>query len=248
MEEEYGYDFWYEVGTYHKTARYLMYVFNTVFFAFASALFAFCIWIRFDPSIDHHVRNVHFASFWAGVIVFMVAAVMVMTASFVGCCATRFWNMKLTILYAVLSAICFIMNLGGATYLLSIGLEATAAYPYIQEYFRNLIYRYNIDVDARRTVDIIQEYIGCCGGFSTGDWAEIHMPVPNSCRDQITGNQYAHSCAEVVSWYLEYRTGWVSGIALCMCFLQLFTLMFAYCLVRGIRERKTAYKDSLCQE
>jgi len=59
----------------------------------------------------------------------------------------------------VVSFIAWVLNLTGAIYLLSVGLEATRAFPFIQENFRNLIYQYNYDMVAKRTVDIIQEYV-----------------------------------------------------------------------------------------
>ncbi|KAF2364812.1 Tetraspanin/Peripherin, partial [Trinorchestia longiramus] len=210
----------YEKGQWVKTGRFFMYTFNAIFFAFGSILFAFCLWIRFDPDMDDYVRNIDFMQYWDAVVICMVGAITVMIASALAFCGTYMWSKTLLIMYVVMSAVSFSLNLGGAIYLLSIGLESTKAFPFIQEQFRNLIYQYSYDMTAKRTVDIIQETIGCCGGYSASDWDEIHMPVPNTCRDQVTGNQYGDSCAEVVSWYLEFRTGWVSGIALCICFLQ----------------------------
>ncbi|XP_018014956.1 tetraspanin-2A [Hyalella azteca] len=231
----------YEKGGWVKTGRYLMYVFNAIFFVFGSILFAFCLWIRFDPNIDNYVRNINFMVYWQAVITCMVGALIVMIASCIGCCSTYLWSKTLLIAYIATSVLAFSVNLGGAIYLLSIGLDSTGAYQYIQENFANLIYRYNYDITAKRSVDIIQETIHCCGGYSTGDWDAIHMPYPDSCRDKVTGNQFSYSCALMGASFLEFRTGWVSGIALCICFLQIFTMMFGCCIYKGINDRRKVY-------
>ena len=51
------------------------------------------------------------------------------------------------------------MQFGASTFLLLNGLEGTNLFPYVQVTMRDLIYRYEIENDAKRTVDIIQEYV-----------------------------------------------------------------------------------------
>ena len=43
---------------------------------------------------------------------------------------------------------------------------------------------------------------------------------------QVTGNQYGDSCAEVLSWFMESSTGWMTGLALCLSFLQVSFFYF----------------------
>ena len=31
--------------------------------------------------------------------------------------------------------------------------------------------------------------VGCCGGYSASDYTDIHLPVPNTCRDQVSQRQ-----------------------------------------------------------
>lgn len=53
----------------------------------------------------------------------------------------------------------FVLMLSGSTYVLVNGLEDSNAYPYIQQSMKELINKYQWDVSARRSVDIIQEYV-----------------------------------------------------------------------------------------
>ncbi|MPC18902.1 hypothetical protein E2C01_011800 [Portunus trituberculatus] len=46
--------------------------------------------------------------------------------------------------------------------------------------------------------------VGCCGGYSASDYTDIHLPVPNTCRDQNSANLWSFKMVAV-------REGSVSG-------------------------------------
>lgn len=61
--------------------------------------------------------------------------------------------------YKVFTVIAFLMLLGGSAYILDNGMEDTKLFPWVQVRMRELIHQYQWDVAARRTVDIVQEYV-----------------------------------------------------------------------------------------
>ncbi|XP_071541150.1 tetraspanin-2A-like isoform X1 [Panulirus ornatus] len=216
--------------------QYLIYIFNTVFFCVGAAVFALGLWIRFDKDMDEYVNSLGMYHYWTSTTIIMTGATLVMITSFLGCCGAFCKNPCLIVSYMAMTVVTFLLLLGGSAYVLDNGLEDTRIYPWIQEKMRQLIYRYQWDTSARRSVDIIQEYVGCCGGYSADDFTNIHLPIPDTCRDQVTGNQYGDSCAEIFSQYLEVRTGWISGLALSLCFFQCFAMIFAICIWQAVRE------------
>ncbi|XP_063888412.1 tetraspanin-2A-like isoform X2 [Scylla paramamosain] len=224
-------------GEQTELLQYLLYIFNTVFFCGGAAVFAMCLWIRFDKDMDEYVNSLGLFFYWNSTSVVMMASTLVMLNCFLGCCGSYFSNRPTIIVYMIFTVITFIMLLGGAAYTLDNGMEDSKAYPFIQEQMRQLIHRYQWDVAARRSVDIIQEYVGCCGGYSHNDYTDIHLPVPNTCRDQVTGNQYSDSCAEIFGQYLEVRTGWLAGLSLSLCFFQCFAMMISVCMYMALKER-----------
>ncbi|XP_018018052.1 tetraspanin-2A [Hyalella azteca] len=135
--------------------------------------------------------------------------------------------------FVVLSVVSFFLNLGGSVYLLQSGLEQTAAKPLISELFYGYLIVYYSDMPSKYMADHIQEQYECCGAYSPMDWKNVRLPVPNTCRNQITGNQFHLSCGEAVSRYLELFTGLSSGMALIVCFLQLWTFLFVVLIRRG---------------
>lgn len=219
-----------------EVLQYVIYIFNTIFFCVGSAVFALGLWIRFDEYTVDYIKGMGMEFYWTGTSVVMIGAALVMITAFIGCCGAFFTSRLLLIIYKVMTVITFLLLLGGSAYVLDNGMEGSRAFPWIQETFRNLIYRYQWDVSARRAVDIVQEQVGCCGGYSSADYAAINLPVPDTCRDQVTGNQYIDSCAEIFAQYIEARTAWIAGLSLCLCFLQLFAVLFSFCMWKGIRE------------
>ncbi|XP_068209746.1 tetraspanin-2A-like [Palaemon carinicauda] len=222
-----------------EVLQYVIYIFNTIFFCAAAGVFAIGLWVYFNKDSSEYMGNLNLTFYNNAVAVVMASACLVMLTSFIGCCGAFFRFRLVLIAYKVMTVITFLLLLGGSAYLLDNGMEDTRLFPYVQEEFRNLIYRYQWDVSARRGVDIIQEQVGCCGGYSSADYAAIHLPVPDTCRDQVTGNQYIDSCGEIFSQYMEVRTGWMTGLSLSLCFLQLFAVMFAFCMWQGVREVKS---------
>lgn len=218
--------------------QYVIYIFNTIFFCGAAGIFAIGMWIYFDKDGSDYMESLAMSFYNNATAIVMTSACLVMLTSFIGCCGAFFRFRLILIIYKVMTVITFLLLLAGSAYLLDNGTEKTQLFPYVQEEFRNLIYQYQWDVASRRAVDMIQEQVGCCGGYSSADYAEIHVPVPDTCRDQVTGNQYIDSCAEIFSQYMELRTGWITGLSLSLCFLQLFSVMFAFCMWQGVREVK----------
>lgn len=216
--------------------QYLIYIFNTVFFCVGAAAFAIGLWTRFDEYMIDYVKGLGMYHYWVGTSIIMAGSALVMITAFLGCCGAFFRSIPMVLTYKIMTVLTFAILLGGSAYVLDNGLESSRIYPWLQEAIRNKIYQYQWDVSARRTVDILQEYIGCCGGYSAGDYGAIHLPVPDTCRDQVTGNQYGDSCAEVFSWYLEVRTGWITGLSLSLCFFQCFAMMFAFCMWQALKE------------
>ncbi|XP_042891771.1 tetraspanin-2A-like isoform X1 [Penaeus japonicus] len=216
--------------------QYLIYIFNTVFFCAGAAIFAIGLWIRFDEYMMDYVNGLGMYHYWIGTTTVMAGSAFVMITAFLGCCGAFFRSVPMVLTYKVMTVLTFGLLLGGSAYVLDNGLEDSRIYPWLQEAIRNKIYQYQWDVSARRTVDILQEYVGCCGGYSAGDYGEIHLPVPDTCRDQVTGNQYGDSCAEIFSQYLEVRTGWITGLSLSLCFFQCFAMMFAFCMWQALKE------------
>ena len=54
----------------------------------------------------------------------------------------------------------FALNLTGAILVLTLGLESTQAYVFMRGTFREVMWRYNMDMEAKTIVDTIQDGVG----------------------------------------------------------------------------------------
>lgn len=53
----------------------------------------------------------------------------------------------------------------------------------------------------------------------------MKQPLPNECRDTVTGNAFFHGCVDELTWYMQGKSVWLCGIAMVLCFL---------CVVNGV--------------
>lgn len=63
------------------------------------------------------------------------------------------------------------------------------------------------------------------------DYLDLLKPLPNECRDTVTGNAFFHGCVDEITWYLEGRSGWIAGITLGSCMLNVRLIDDLYLLV-----------------
>nr|XP_053648632.1 tetraspanin-2A-like isoform X2 [Cherax quadricarinatus] len=195
---------------YLDLLQYLLYIFNTIFFLASSAVFALALYVRFQSSMTDYIEGLFMYYYWNTVVAMMVGASLVMLTSFLACCGAYTRSISLLIAYKVMTVVNFIFMLSASAYLLANGLEDSNLFPYVQETMKGLINQYQWDMTVKRSVDIIQE--------------------------NVTGNQYKYSCAEVFSQFLEVLTGWITGISISICFFQCFSLVVSICLWRAIKE------------
>ncbi|XKL64647.1 hypothetical protein PGB90_004733 [Kerria lacca] len=93
----------------------------------------------------------------------------------------------------------------------------------IKTSMKNLIIN-SYDSHVSQTLNLIQEEVGCCGADGPNDYLDLKKPLPNECRDTVTGNAYFHGCTDEITWFLEDKSSWLSGLAFTLGFLQVSVL------------------------
>ncbi|CAH0395197.1 unnamed protein product [Bemisia tabaci] len=63
--------------------------------------------------------------------------------------------------------------------------------------------------------------IGCCGADGPMDYVNLNRALPTECRDTVTGNAFFHGCVDEVTWYLEEKSEWITGIAVFLSTMHL---------------------------
>lgn len=68
--------------------------------------------------------------------------------------------------------------------------------------------------------------IGCCGADGSYDYIQMRQPLPDTCRDTVTGNAFFNGCVDELTWLLEDKVGWVAGLAMTLALIQVKLSMF----------------------
>lgn len=62
--------------------------------------------------------------------------------------------------------------------------------------------------------------IGCCGADGSHDYIRLRQPLPDTCRDSVTGNAFFNGCVDEFTWLLEDKAGWIAGLAMTLALIQ----------------------------
>lgn len=90
----------------------------------------------------------------------------------------------------------------GAGALLHFSTMDSALQPLIRDRMRNLIYRSSYPGEAEM-LRLIQENIACCGADGPMDYMNLRQPLPNECRDSVTGHAFFHGCVDEITWFVQ---------------------------------------------
>ncbi|RXG56383.1 23 kDa integral membrane protein [Armadillidium vulgare] len=196
------------------------------------------MFVTFEKDVGDYTTSLELTTYLRTTAALIVASTLVILNSLLGCCGAFNISRKTLIAHLTITLICFVMYLASSAILLQNGLEDTNLYPHIQVVMKGNINQYKVDTYSKWKVDAVQEKIGCCGGYGDIDYRSIHIEIPDTCRDPVTGNQYKHDCGEVLSWYMQTKTGWMCGIALGICFFQIFEVVITIMAFKHITKLK----------
>lgn len=232
-----------EVDACERTCRALTYTLLSFLFLAESVVFGTGMWMWYNSNVANYVGGLGLNEYLAAVSVLMFAIALAMLAKFAAVFGTFFWNYPLLVTYEVVGLLAIALKVVSATYTLIYGSTTSAlATAMIAQRFWDNMYTYSTDMNAKTTIDTIQYNLGCCGAKYPNDWMKIGMWVPNTCRDQVTGNQIHWSCSEMVGQTMEFYSAIMTGIAYITAFLELFGLYFVIVQIAGIRSRRRAIK------
>nr|CAD7392098.1 unnamed protein product [Timema cristinae] len=181
-----------------------------------AALFGLSLWLKFEPGLQDWFDKLSLQAVYTGVYILIVVSALVMIVSFVGCCGALMEQTLPLYVFIALQVVSFILGLAGAAVLLDHTTYDSSLQPLIRNSMNNLIST-SQNENSANILRMIQENIGCCGADGPTDYINMKKPLPTECRDTVTGNAFFYGCVEELTWFLEAKSGWVSGIAMTLC-------------------------------
>ncbi|XP_034268427.1 CD63 antigen [Pantherophis guttatus] len=223
-----------------KCIKYLMFFFNFIFWLCGIALIALGIFVQIE--LKNTLVMTSPASASAAPIVILSVGVIVFFISFFGCCGAVKENYCMVTTFAVLLTIIFLVEIAAAItgYIFKDKVQ-TVIKDEIQQEMNN----YNSSM--KNTLDDLQKRYSCCGINSYTDWFNVTQfkpgRVPSSCCKNTTDctknptreNTFEEGCVKKIEDWLKRHIVIVAAVALGIAFFELLGIIFACCLMKGIR-------------
>ncbi|KAG7202540.1 hypothetical protein KM043_009738 [Ampulex compressa] len=182
--------------------------------------------------------------FFAAPVLMIIVGAIVFIVSFFGCCGAAKENHCMIITFSVLILLIFALEVGAgiAGYIMR-GEVGTM----LETRLNATMKEYNVDDDIKRSWDIMQHDLKCCGMYGPGDWASLGFvdnTVPDSCCDEVPSGSKCDSnliyvlndgCMNKLQSAIEDNALTLGGVGIGIALIQLIGVIFACCLARSIR-------------
>ncbi|CAH0406655.1 unnamed protein product [Chilo suppressalis] len=223
--------------------KYLLFCFNLLFAV--TGLIILIVGAKAQISLSPYVELTGENFYISGPIVLIIVGIIVFIVAFFGCCGAFKENHCMIVTFAVFLLIIFVAELavGIAGYMKHTDLENS-----IMRNLNATIKEYPTNDDVKKTFDIIQTDLQCCGIYGPGDWKNNSLPIPESCcaAQEIKGgavvacddqNIHKKGCLGEVVDYLRSIATVLGGVGLGIALIQLLGVIFSCCLARSIRNQ-----------
>ncbi|XP_012229465.1 CD63 antigen [Linepithema humile] len=224
--------------------KYLLFLFNLIF-AITGIVFIsvgaviLVVYNGYNNFVD--------SWFFAAPVLMIIVGVIVFLVSFFGCCGAVKENHCMIITFSVLLLLIFALELGaGITGYMMRGEVSNM----LENRLNSTLRAYNTNEDIRRSWDIMQHDLQCCGIDGFTDWQRYggYSPnnAPNSCCKEIPSPQnkcdsnsintiYNEGCMNKLQSAIESNAMILGGVGIGIALIQLIGVIFACCLARSIR-------------
>ncbi|XP_012057731.1 PREDICTED: CD63 antigen-like [Atta cephalotes] len=221
--------------------KYLLFLFNLIF-AITGIVFIsvggviLVVYSGYSNFVD--------SWFFAAPLLMIVVGVIVFLVSFFGCCGAVKENHCMIITFSVLLLLIFALELGaGITGYMMRGEVANM----LENRLNDTLRQYELNPDIRRSWDIMQHDLQCCGMNNPADWLHVGFrdnTVPDSCCKEIPAQSRcdlnsihvnSDGCMMKLQSAIENNAMILGGVGIGVALIQLIGVVFACCLARSIR-------------
>lgn len=221
-----------------KCVKHLLFLFNLIFVLAGVGLIATGAYVKIK--LDEYYDFFQDDYMGPGILLIVVGVIIFLLAFF-GCCGAYKENYCLTMTFAVLLTLIFILELAGgiAGFVLRNDIEDD-----VDKALIKAEQNYGVKKGVTSTWDKLQEEFKCCGVDNATEWKQFNSTKddpPHSCcpttSAQCTYNDvYNKGCRKAFEDWLKDKIAIVGGVGVGLAFIQIVGILFACCLARAIRK------------
>ncbi|XP_010563405.1 CD63 antigen [Haliaeetus albicilla] len=226
-----------------KCVKFLVFIFNFIFWVCGVALIAIGIYAQ---TALNKALTVSSSSASSTPVAILVLGIIIFFISFFGCCGAWKESYCMVTTFAVLLSIIFLVEIAAAIagYVFKDKVRSV-----LDEGLWAAMRKYGEDKPLTEAVDELQSDFGCCGANNYTDWFTIERfrvnnTVPRSCcRINTTSCNihpspatiYEKGCLQSIEAWMKKNILIVAAVALGIAFFEILGIIFACCLMKGIR-------------
>ncbi|MBN3277091.1 CD9 protein, partial [Polyodon spathula] len=211
-----------------KCVKYLLFIFNFIFWVVGSLVLAIGLWLRFD-STTTSIFEVDSSptTFFIGVYILIGAGALIMLVGFFGCCgAVRESQCLLGLFFACILVI-FAAEVAAGVFGF---LNKDMIVKEIQDVYVSAVENFNQDYSSNHTLTVFHEALKCCGDGKSDKNTNVHK----TCTEHDN-----KSCVAAIEEFFNgklYIIGYVGiGIAGVMIIGMVFSMVLC-CAIRNSRD------------
>lgn len=233
------------IGGGMSCVKYLLFGFNLLFAI--TGLILLIVGIKTEISSSPYIDLTDEKLYTSAPVVLIIVGIIVFIVAFFGCCGAVKENHCMIITFSVFLVIIIVAELavGIAGYIKRSDLEAS-----VTSHLEASIKQYPTDENVKKTFNIFQTDLNCCGINGYADWKANNLTIPDSCcSGQVIKEDVIAACTENSSTlhkdgcltnlvqFFKDQAMLFGGVGLGIAFVQLLGVIFACCLARSIRSQ-----------
>ncbi|XP_051544095.1 CD9 molecule b isoform X1 [Myxocyprinus asiaticus] len=214
--------------------KYLLFVFNFVFWLAGTGVLAVGLWLRFDERTKGLFTGEGSPSvFYTGVYILIVAGAIMMVVGFLGCCGAIRESSCMLGLFFFFLLIIFAAEVAAGIWGLSNQDKIVSD---VQQFYTQTFNNYKDSKQEalRETLRLIQYGLQCCGPTGTAfDGATETCPKKEGLEILVTA-----SCPDVIKEVFTSRLHIIGGVGIGIGVIMVFGMIFSMLLCCAIRRTR----------
>ncbi|KAM9351636.1 CD9 molecule a isoform 2-T2 [Symphorus nematophorus] len=219
-----------------KCVKYLMFVFNFVFWLAGTAVFAIGLWLRLDPKTKGLFEGQESPYvFYTGVYILIGAGALMMVVGFLGCCGAIQESPCMLGLFFFFLLIIFAIEVAAGIWGFSNQSKVVSDITtfYMQTYNN---YKATQDQRLKETLRLIQTGLNCCGPTGTPqDVKDAKDTCPEGEPLQVF---ITKSCPDAIDEVFDSKLHIIGGVGITIGVIMVFGMIFSMLLCCAIRKSR----------
>ncbi|KAI5618702.1 hypothetical protein C0J50_21733 [Silurus asotus] len=216
--------------------KYLMFIFNLIFWLGGCGLFGVGVWLSFRQVEISHLP-LSFPSLSVANLL-LVAGGVTMVTGFLGCLGALKEQRCLLMTFFVILLLLFLTE---AVLVLVLGLFHQEFDQKAKEDLLEGMKHYGSNEALTKSWDSMQKIFKCCGVSNHTDWNQLQGSPPISCcRDDASPcHRWEEPCYQKAKMWVLDNITWVLGFGVCLGIVQILALAFSmlmYCQILRVEK------------